>query len=113
MDELIFQEFKGTGNAEIVLERELADQRIFPAINIQLSGTRKEELLLGAELELHYKLRRALLEGTNREAMQGLLDLMRRTRTNRELLMQIEAMNIEGIFSGNGGGGRRMRRRMT
>lgn len=114
MDELIFQEFKGTGNAEIVLERELADQRIFPAINIQLSGTRKEELLLGADLEMHYKLRRALLDGTNREAMQGLLEFMKRFRTNRELLMYIETMNLDGAFGSSGGNGsssRRMRRR--
>ncbi len=110
MDELIFQEFKGTGNSEIVLDRELADLRIFPAINIQLSGTRKEELLLGSETELHFKLRRALLEGTNREAMQGLLDFMRRFRSNRELLLHIESMRLENVF-GSAGPGRRPRRR--
>jgi transcription termination factor Rho len=111
MDELIFQEFKGTGNAEIVLDRDLADQRIFPAINIQLSGTRKEELLLGPDIEAHYRLRRALLEGSNREAMQGLLDYLRRFRSNRELLMHIESIGIEGAFGGNGGSPRRSRRR--
>jgi len=91
MDELIFQEFKGTGNSEIVLDRDLADQRIFPAINIQLSGTRKEELLLGNDTELHYKLRRTLLSGSNREAMQGLINLVRKTRSNRQLLSMIES----------------------
>ena len=110
MDELIFQEFKGTGNSEIVLDRELADLRIFPAINIQLSGTRREELLLGDDTDKHYKLRRALLEGSNREAMQGLLQYLRRFRTNRELLDTIDSLS-PGEFSGfNGGGGRRRRR---
>lgn len=111
MDELIFQEFKGTGNSEIVLDRELADLRIFPAINIQLSGTRREELLLGEDTEMHYKLRRALLEGGNREAMQGLIEYVRRFRTNRELLMAINAMKLDSVStSSNGGSGRRRRR---
>ncbi len=112
MDELIFQEFKGTGNSEIVLDRELADHRIFPAINIQLSGTRREELLLGEDTDMHYKLRRALLDGGNREAMQGLIEYVRRFRTNRELLQAISAMKMEGSgsFSGNGSTVRRRRR---
>ncbi len=117
MDELIFQEFKGTGNSEIVLDRELADLRIFPAINVTLSGTRREELLLGDDTEMHYKLRRALVEGGNREAMQGLLQYIRRFKTNRELLESIDAMKIEHNYSaantggnGNSGGGRRRRR---
>ena len=109
MDELIFQEFKGTGNSEIVLDRELADLRIFPAINIQLSGTRREELLLGDDTEMHYKLRRVLLEGGNREAMQGLLTYIRRFRTNRELLQSIDSMSTSGAMSFNGGGRRRRR----
>jgi transcription termination factor Rho len=116
MDELIFQEFKGTGNSEIVLDRELADHRIFPAINVQLSGTRREELLLGEDIEKHYKLRRALLEGGNREAMQGLLQYIRRFKTNRELLDSIDGLVVSGNASshsssnGNNGGGRRRRR---
>ncbi|MFA6234023.1 MAG: transcription termination factor Rho [Bacteroidota bacterium] len=107
MDELIFQEFKGTGNSEIVLDRELADHRIFPAINIQLSGTRREELLLGDDTELHFKLRRTLLNGGNREAMQGLIEFVRRFRTNRELLQAVDAMQVERSSgpSGNGSGG--------
>jgi transcription termination factor Rho len=115
MDELIFQEFKGTGNSEIVLDRELADLRIFPAINIQLSGTRREELLLGEDTELHFRLRRALLEGGNREAMQGLIQYVRRYRTNRELLEAIDTLKPEGTFSSsssNGGSGGRRRRRI-
>ncbi|MDT8324101.1 MAG: transcription termination factor Rho [Bacteroidota bacterium] len=115
MDELIFQEFKGTGNSEIVLDRELADLRIFPAINIQLSGTRREELLLGEDTELHFRLRRALLEGGNREAMQGLIQYVRRYGTNRELLEAIDSLKPEGTFSSsssNGGSGGRRRRRI-
>ncbi|MBR9977068.1 MAG: transcription termination factor Rho [Bacteroidetes bacterium] len=106
MDELIFQEFKGTGNSEIVLDRELADLRIFPAINVQLSGTRREELLLGDDTELHFKLRRTLLEGGNREAMQGLIQYVRRFKTNRELLLAIDSMKLE-----HAGMGSRRRRR--
>ncbi|MBE0642882.1 MAG: transcription termination factor Rho [Bacteroidetes bacterium] len=117
MDELIFQEFKGTGNSEIVLDRELADHRIFPAINIQLSGTRREELLLGEDTEMHFKLRRALLDGGNREAMQGLIEYIKRFRTNRELLQAISAMKMESSsssssLSGNGSSGGRRRRRI-
>lgn len=97
MDELIFQEFKGTGNCEIVLDRDLADQRIFPSINIQLSGTRREELLLGDDTEKHFKLRRALLEGSNREAMQGLIELCKRNRTNRDVLNMIDSMFADGV----------------
>lgn len=109
MDELIFQEFKGTGNSEIVLDRELADLRIFPAINIQLSGTRREELLLGDDTEMHFKLRRVLMEGGNREAMQGLLAYVRRFKTNRELLQNIDAMTMDSSAGYNGGGRRRRR----
>jgi transcription termination factor Rho len=109
MDELIFQEFKGTGNSEIVLDRELADLRIFPAINIQLSGTRREELLLGADTEMHFKLRRVLMEGGNREAMQGLLSYVRRFKTNRELLQNIDALTMDSSAGYNGGGRRRRR----
>ena len=113
MDELIFQEFKGTGNSEIVLDRELADLRIFPAINIQLSGTRREELLLGEDTELHFQLRRALVEGSNRDAMQGLIEYARRYRSNRELLEAVGSMNLSRTSSSsNGGGGGRRRRRL-
>jgi transcription termination factor Rho len=113
MDELIFQEFKGTGNSEIVLDRELAELRIFPAINIQLSGTRREELLLGEDTEMHHRLRRVLMEGGNREAMQGLLTFVRRFRTNRELLVAVSEMTpSNSISSSNGGGSGRRRRRL-
>jgi len=91
MDEVIFEEFKGTGNMELVLDRRLADRRIFPAIDVTRSGTRKEELLLD-EWTLYrvWLLRRVLLNMTPIEAMEFLLDKMRGTKSNREFL---ESMN--------------------
>jgi transcription termination factor Rho len=87
MDEVIFEEFKGTGNMEIVLDRRLADRRIFPAIDINRSGTRKEELLLTKkELSRVWVLRKLLNEMNPIEAMEFLLDKMRGTRTNEDFL---------------------------
>ncbi|MFZ0390591.1 MAG: transcription termination factor Rho [Calditrichia bacterium] len=87
MDEVIFEEFKGTGNMEIVLDRRLADRRIFPAIDINRSGTRKEELLLSKkELSRVWVLRKLLNEMNPIEAMEFLLDKMRGTRTNDDFL---------------------------
>jgi transcription termination factor Rho len=87
MDEVIFEEFKGTGNMEIVLERKLSDRRIFPAINVLTSGTRKEELLLPADdLNRIYILRKLLAEMNPVEAMEFLLEKMRGTRSNKEFL---------------------------
>lgn len=87
MDEVIFEEFKGTGNMEIVLDRRLADRRIFPAIDINRSGTRKEELLLSKkELSRVWILRKFLNEMNPIEAMEFLLDKMRGTKTNDEFL---------------------------
>jgi transcription termination factor Rho len=89
MDELIFQEFKGTGNMELVLDRDLADQRIFPAINIPASGTRREELLFGNETNQYQALRRALHRKKPREAMLTLLKAINKFPTNQKLLSQI------------------------
>jgi transcription termination factor Rho len=87
MDEVIFEEFKGTGNMEIVLDRRLADRRIFPAIDINRSGTRKEELLLTKkELSRVWVLRKLLNEMNPVEAMEFLLDKMRGTKTNEDFL---------------------------
>jgi transcription termination factor Rho len=87
MDEVIFEEFKGTGNMEIVLDRRLADRRIFPAIDINRSGTRKEELLLTKkELSRVWVLRKLLNEMNPIEAMEFLLDKMRGTKTNEDFL---------------------------
>ena len=87
MDEVIFEEFKGTGNMEIVLDRRLADRRIFPAIDINRSGTRKEELLINKEdLNRIWILRKVLQPLNPIEAMEFLLDKMQRTRSNRDFL---------------------------
>ena len=90
-DEVIFEEFKGTGNAEIVLDREIAERRIFPAINIERSATRREELLFTPEdLDKVYKLRRALHSLPPTEAAQLLIRQMSSTKTNAELLEKIK-----------------------
>lgn len=87
MDEMIFQEFKGTGNCEIILDRDLAEERIFPAINIMESGTRKEELLLAeTDLEKIYKFRRELLKIPKNTAIQRLQTLFEKYPSNRELI---------------------------
>ncbi|MCK4233835.1 transcription termination factor Rho [candidate division WOR-3 bacterium] len=91
MDEVIFEEFKGTGNMELVLDRKLADRRIFPAIDINKSGTRKEELLLTAEeLNKVWILRKLLNEMNQVEAMEFLIARMKETKNNKEFL---KAMN--------------------
>ncbi len=91
MDEVIFEEFKGTGNMEIVLDRNLADRRIFPAIDVNRSGTRKEELLLKEDVLMRiWLLRKILSDLTPVEAMEFLLDKMRGTKNNKEFL---ESMN--------------------
>src|SRR5438093_747243 len=87
MDDIIFEEFKGTGNAELRLTRELADRRIYPAVDIAASGTRREELLGDATtVEAKHKLRRGLVDLPPEQSMQNLLQLMKRAKTNAELL---------------------------
>ncbi|MPZ84576.1 MAG: transcription termination factor Rho [Actinophytocola sp.] len=89
-DTVIFEEFKGTGNAELVLDRKIADKRTFPAVNVDASGTRKEELLLPPdELAVTVKLRRVLHALDNQQAIDLLLTQLRKTRTNIEFLMQV------------------------
>ncbi|MGH3794898.1 MAG: transcription termination factor Rho [Pseudonocardiaceae bacterium] len=90
MDTVIFEEFKGTGNAELKLDRKIADKRIFPAIDVNPSSTRKEELLLSPdELAIHHKLRRVLSGLESQQAIDVLLDRLRKSRTNIEFLMQV------------------------
>ncbi|MCD9878079.1 transcription termination factor Rho [Streptomyces guryensis] len=91
MDEVIFEEFKGTGNAELKLDRKLADKRIFPAVDVDASGTRKEEILLGSdELAIVWKLRRVLHALDQQQAIELLLDKMKQTKSNAEFLLQIQ-----------------------
>ena len=95
MDEVIFEEFKGTGNMELVLDRGLADKRIFPAIDIEKSGTRKEDLLLDPlELEKTWALRRILADAGPEQAMIAVLNKMRKVRTNPEFLLSLDLKNL-------------------
>jgi transcription termination factor Rho len=92
MDEVIFEEFKGTGNAELRLSRALADRRIYPAVDIAGSGTRREELLADpATVQAKHELRRGLAGLPPEKAMDGLLTLVRRYKTNSELLAGVTA----------------------
>jgi transcription termination factor Rho len=89
-DTVIFEEFKGTGNAELKLDRRLADKRIFPAIDVDQSSTRKEDLLLSPdELAIVVKLRRVLAALDTQQALELVLDRLRKTRSNIEFLMQV------------------------
>ncbi|MCP9944575.1 transcription termination factor Rho [Streptomyces somaliensis] len=91
MDEVIFEEFKGTGNMELKLDRRLSDKRIFPAVDVDASGTRKEEILLGGEeLAIVWKLRRVLHALDQQQAIELLLDKMKQTKSNAEFLLQIQ-----------------------
>ena len=93
MDDVIFEEFKGTGNMEVHLDRRLMDKRIFPTINIEQSGTRKEELLLEKdELQKVWLLRKALSQLNPVEAMELLLDKLKLTKTNKEFLASMNQL---------------------
>ena len=93
MDDVIFEEFKGTGNSEIHLDRKLADKRVFPAIDITRSGTRKEELLIPRDdLNRIWVLRKVLGPLSPVEAMELLLDKMSKTKSNAEFLSAMQRM---------------------
>jgi len=90
MDDVIFEEFKGTGNMELVLDRKIADRRIFPAVDILKSGTRKEELLLTqAEINRVFLLRNFLSDMPEAEQIEFLLKQMKRTADNKEFFVQM------------------------
>ncbi|WP_068262559.1 transcription termination factor Rho [Janibacter limosus] len=92
MDEVIFEEFKGTGNMELKLDRGLANRRIFPAVDVNASGTRREEILLAPEeLRIMWKLRRVLAALDTQQGVELLLDRLRKTKTNYEFLSQVAA----------------------
>jgi transcription termination factor Rho len=91
MDEVIFEEFKGTGNMELRLNRSLADKRIFPAVDVNASSTRREEILMGSEeLKVVWKLRRVMSALDNQQAIELLLDRLKQTKSNVEFLMQVQ-----------------------
>jgi transcription termination factor Rho len=91
MDTVIFEEFKGTGNMELKLDRKLADKRIFPAVDIDPSGTRKEEILLSPEeLQIVWKLRKVLHALDSQQGMELLLSKLRETTSNYDFLLQVQ-----------------------
>ena len=95
MDEVIFEEFKGTGNMELRLRRELADKRLFPAVDVDASSTRKEEILLAPdELKIVWQLRRVLHALEAQQALELLMEQMRKTRSNAEFLMQVQKTTL-------------------
>ncbi len=97
MDNVIFEEFKGTGNAELKLDRKIADKRIFPAVDVSISGTRKEEILLAPEeMAIIIKLRRVLQALDSQQALDLMLEKLRNTRTNIEFLMQVQKTTVSG-----------------
>ena len=97
MDEVIFEEFKGTGNMELRLSRSLADKRIFPAVDVNASGTRREEQLMGAdEVKVTWKLRRALAGLEPQQALESVLGKLKDTSSNVEFLMLMQKSNIGG-----------------
>ena len=95
MDDVVFEEFKGTGNMELVLDRSLSEKRIFPAIDLQRSSTRREDLLLSQqEMEATYLMRKALSGMKSEEALERIIDMFLRTKTNQEFIETIKKTKI-------------------
>jgi transcription termination factor Rho len=95
MDEVIFEEFKGTGNSEVILDRKLSDRRLFPAINIKKSGTRKEELLLTEEqLQKMWVLRRVINPMEDQEVLELLIDRMKKSKNNEAFLKSMNTSSV-------------------
>jgi transcription termination factor Rho len=95
MDEVIFEEFKGTGNMELRLRRELADKRLFPAVDVDASSTRKEEILMSPEeLKVVWQLRRVLHALEPQQALELLMEQMRKTKSNAEFLLQVQKTTV-------------------
>ena len=108
MDEVIFEEFKGTGNMELILNRKFADKRIFPAVDVVASGTRKEEILMGTEeLSIVWRLRRVLHALEPQQALELLLEKMKGTKSNVEFLLQIQKTTTGGDSPTAGGASNR------
>ena len=95
MDDVVYEEFKGTGNMELMLDRKLQEKRVFPAIDIVRSGTRREDLLLSVEeQEAVYNMRRALNGLKSEEAAENILNMFARTRNNGELVQLLKKQKI-------------------
>ena len=97
MDDVIFEEFKGTGNMELHLDRKLSEKRIFPAIDLNKSGTRREDLLMDQEeLEAIWSMRRALSNRDTQEVTEIIIDNLAHTRNNRDFVQVIRKVRLEG-----------------
>ena len=95
MDDVIFEEFKGTGNMEVHLDRNLSDLRVFPAIDIYKSGTRKEELLLNKdELDAMLKIRKALSNSSNQQIADKIIEMFKNTKSNRDFINSVNKINL-------------------
>jgi transcription termination factor Rho len=95
MDDVVYEEFKGTGNMELVLDRKLSEKRVFPAIDIPKSGTRREDLLLTKEeMEAVYSMRRALNGMRADEAVDNILNMFAKTTNNKELVQLVKKTKI-------------------
>ena len=95
MDDVVYEEFKGTGNMELVLDRKLSEKRIFPAIDIVKSGTRREDLLLTPEeLDAMNYVRKALNGSRSEDATESIIDLFTRTRSNKEFVQQVKKTRL-------------------
>ena len=106
MDEVIFEEFKGTGNSELRLNRQLADKRIFPAVDVNASSTRREEMLLSPdEVKITWKLRRALAGLDPQQALEVVLGKLKETQSNVEFLVQMQKSIPAPTSNGHGAGG--------
>jgi len=106
MDDVIFEEFKGTGNSELRLSRQLADKRIFPAVDVNASSTRREEMLLSAdEVKITWKLRRALAGLDPQQALEVVLGKLKETQSNVEFLVQMQKSMPAPTHGGNGSHG--------
>ncbi|HEY9409773.1 MAG TPA: transcription termination factor Rho, partial [Jiangellaceae bacterium] len=102
MDEVIFEEFKGTGNMELRLRRDLADKRIFPAVDVAASSTRREEILVSREeLAVMWQLRRVLSGLDNQQAIELLLDRLKKTKSNAEFLLTVQKTTPTAGGNGN------------
>ena len=96
MDDVIFEEFKGTGNMELHLDRKLSEKRIFPAIDLNKSGTRREDLLLSQEeMEAIWTMRRALGNGANQDAAETIISYLMSTKTNADFVKLIKKLRID------------------
>ncbi len=95
MDDVVFEEFKGTGNMELVLDRSLSEKRLFPAIDLPKSSTRRDDLLLTQEeAEANYLIRKAFNGSKSEEAVEKIIQMFRKTKDNRELIQLVKKVKI-------------------